>query len=427
MKVLILGGGGREHALAWKIAQSPLCEGLFCAPGNPGISQVADCVTLNLRPPFERLIGFCRQAQIDLVVVGPEDPLAAGVVDALEAAGVPAFGPGAAAARLEASKSFAKEIMTAAGIPTGAACPFTEASAAREHLNRLSPPYVIKADGLAAGKGVVVANDRAQAEDWIDALLEGRRLGEAGARILIEEYLTGIEASLLAFTDGRTVLAMEPAHDHKPVFDGDRGPNTGGMGAVSPAAAMTPGLRRRAVEEILKPAVAELARRGLIYRGVLYAGLMLTAEGPKVVEFNCRFGDPETQALLPRLTTDLVPLLLACREGTLAGLELAWRPEACVCVVAAAAGYPGPSRRGDVIGGLEGDGEDVMIFHAGTAFDADGRIVTAGGRVLGVTALGSDAAHARDRAYARLERIRFSGMHFRRDIGLRRAGVPASV
>jgi phosphoribosylamine--glycine ligase len=426
MNVLILGGGGREHALAWKIAQSPRCARLHCAPGNAGIAKIAECFAVALKPPFDELIQACRERKIDLVVVGPEDPLAAGVVDALEKAGVLAFGPRAAAAKIEASKTFAKEIMRAASIPTGWAETFTDVGPALALLKKIDPPYVVKADGLAAGKGVTIAANFDDAERAVRDALEGRRLGEAGASILIEERLIGVEASLLAFTDGRRVLAMDSAQDHKPVFDGDRGPNTGGMGAISPAPALKPKLRRAAVGQILEPAVAELARRGIEYRGVLYAGLMLTTQGPKVVEFNCRFGDPETQALMPRLDCDLLEVLVACARGDLGGVRLKWKPEACVCVVAASGGYPGDYAKGLPISGVEEAESEpgVTVFHAGTALDARGRLVTAGGRVLGVTAVGEGIESAREAAYRALGRIAFEGMHHRGDIGLR-AGAGA--
>lgn len=422
--ILILGGGGREHALAWKIRQSPLCGKLYCAPGNPGIESCAECVAIPLKPPFTELIAWCKEHAIGLVAVGPEAPLADGVVDALGAAGIRAFGPVAAGARIEASKQFAKEIMTAAHIPTGAARSFTAAGEACAYLDTLTPPYVIKADGLAAGKGVTVARTRQEADEAIHAALEEKVFGSAGGSILIEEFLEGIEASLLAFTDGETVAAMDGAQDHKAVFDGDQGPNTGGMGAVSPTPALSPENRNRGIEEILKPAIAELRRRGITYRGVLYAGLMITASGPKTIEFNCRFGDPETQALLPRLESDLVEVMLACAEGRLKEIELKWSPDACVCIVAASGGYPGDFKKGIKIDGLDAEGDgSAIVFHAGTARDEAGRIVTSGGRVLGVTALGSDFATARERAYSQLKSISFAGMHYRTDIGLRHRGI----
>ena len=422
MRILILGSGGREHALAWKIAQSPNCDKLFCSPGNAGIATVAECRSIESKPPYGALIDWCARNRIDLVVVGPEDPLAGGVVDALAASGIDAFGPTAGGARIEASKTFAKEIMRAAGIPTGASETFTNAEAAVRYLEAVQPPYVIKADGLAAGKGVTVAATIEEATRAVREALDENRFGEAGSSILIEEYLDGVEASLLAFVDGETILPMDTAQDHKPVFDGDRGPNTGGMGALSPAPVFTPEIKERAIKEILEPAVAELRRRGIVYRGVLYCGLMITGRGPQVIEFNCRFGDPEIQALLPRLDSDLVEIMQACIGGTLGKIELRWRPGACMCVVAASGGYPGPYEKGKVITGLESEGGDVIVFHAGTASDGQGRIVTAGGRVLGVTALAADLASARTLAYERLERIDFEGIHYRSDIGFRAQG-----
>ncbi len=432
MNILIIGGGGREHALAWKIRQSPLCGTLYCAPGNPGIAELAECLDLDLKPPYGSLLDWCKKEKIDLVVVGPEDPLAHGIVDALAGAGIEAFGPRAAGAKIEASKKFAKEIMASAGIPTASAKTFASSAEAIAHLDHFSPPYVIKADGLAAGKGVTVAATREEAVGAIRSALDEKVFGSAGSEVLIEEYLQGFEASLLAFTDGRTVRAMDSAEDHKPLLDGDKGPNTGGMGTISPSR-MTEAHRREAIVKILEPCVTELRRRGIDYRGVLYAGLMVTREGPKVIEFNCRFGDPETQVLLPRLENDLVEVMLACVRGTLDQIQLRWRSEACVCVVAASGGYPGSYEKGKIIEGLDaGDvaqppsaekekATEPIVFHAGTAKDAQGRIVTSGGRVLGVTSLGKDLPSARAHAYARLSQIHFEGMQYRKDIGNRPA------
>ena len=432
MKILVVGGGGREHALAWKIAQSPQCEKLYCSPGNAGIRSVAECVKLDLAAPYLALIQWCKSGAVDLVVVGPEDPLAAGMVDALEDAGLKAFGPRAAAARLEASKAFAKDIMKAAGIPTGASETFREVRPALAYLDKLEPPYVIKADGLAAGKGVTLAETLEEAQAAVRASLEDKRFGEAGSEILIEQFLHGTEASLLAFADGKTVVAMDSAQDHKAAYDGDKGPNTGGMGALSPAPVLSPALRECAIKEILEPTLAELTRRGITYKGVLYAGLMITERGPEVIEFNCRFGDPEVQALLPRLVQDIVPIMVACADGKLHEQGVTWRPESCLCLVAASGGYPGHYEKGRVITGLEdaaeSDGDaavdQIVVFHAGTAMDDHGNTVTAGGRVLGVTALGSDLESARSKAYAAMEKIHFDDMHFRTDIGFRASGAP---
>lgn len=430
MKILIVGGGGREHALAWKIAQSPLCDALYCAPGNAGIAASACCVQLDLKPPFAPLLDWCSANGIDLVVVGPEEPLSLGIVDVLENAGFTVFGPRADGARIEASKAFAKDIMTTAKIPTGAAQTFRRSADAMAYLDARKPPYVIKADGLAAGKGVTVAATLDEAAQAVREALDEHRFGPAGADILIEDFLDGVEASLLAFTDGETVLPMDSAQDHKAVFDGDKGPNTGGMGALSPAPVLTPAFRDQAVRTILEPAVAELRRRGIVYRGVLYAGLMVSQDGPKVIEFNCRFGDPEVQALVPRMDGDLVPVLLACAQGRLADVTLRWKPEACVCIVAASGGYPGDYPRGLPISGLPADrvnaSDGTVIFHAGTQLEKDGCVVTAGGRVLGVTALGADLNAARTKAYRTLQTISFEGMHYRRDIGFRAAGRPGS-
>lgn len=415
MKVLVVGGGGREHALVWKIAQSPRVRKIFCAPGNAGIAQQAVCVGIKA-DDLDGLLAFARTEAVDLTVVGPEAPLAAGIVDAFEAAGLKVFGPRREAARLEASKVFAKELMLRYGVPTAKAAVFDSPEAAKEYVRRCGGPCVVKADGLAAGKGVIVAESTAEAEAAIAEMMEAKVFGPAGARVLVEERLSGEEASVLALTDGETVLPLLPAQDHKPVFDGDKGPNTGGMGAYAPAPAVTPDLLRRIESEILIRAVRGLREEGITYKGVLYAGLMLTEEGPRVLEFNVRFGDPEAQPLLCLLTSDLVEAMEAVVEERLAGVRLAWHPGAAVCVVLAAAGYPGSCRKGDVISGLEELPPEVTVFHAGTAL-ADGKFVTAGGRVLGVTARGANVRAAIERAYAAVGRISFAGMHYRRDIG----------
>ncbi|MEW6446823.1 MAG: phosphoribosylamine--glycine ligase [Bacillota bacterium] len=415
MKVLVVGGGGREHALVWKIAQSPRVEKVFCAPGNAGIARDAVCVGIKA-DDIEGLLAFARSEGVGLTVVGPEAPLAAGIVDAFESAGLRIFGPRREAARLEASKVFAKEVMLQYGVPTAKAAVFDSPGGAKEYVRRLGGPCVVKADGLATGKGVVVAEGPAEAEAAIAEMMEAKAFGAAGARVLIEERLYGEEASVLALTDGEAVLPLLPAQDHKPVYDGDRGPNTGGMGAYAPAPVVTAELLSRIEKEILIPTVRGLKARGVTYRGVLYAGLMLTPDGPKVLEFNVRFGDPEAQPLLYLWAGDLVEALEAVTSGNLQNVKLDWHPGAAVCVVLTSAGYPGGYQKGYVINGLADLPSDVMVFHAGTGLK-DGAFVTAGGRVLGVTARGTDVYEAIRLAYQAVDRISFEGMHFRRDIG----------
>ncbi|MGI5839661.1 MAG: phosphoribosylamine--glycine ligase [bacterium] len=419
MKVLVVGGGGREHALVRKIAESPQVTRLFCAPGNAGIAAEAEPVNIPADTIAE-LAAFARSERIDLTVVGPEVPLTEGIVDEFIGQGLRIFGPSRAAARLEGSKSFAKELMRKTGIPTAAATTFTETAAALNYLEQATLPVVVKADGLAAGKGVIIARDRAEAAAAVRMMLQEKVFGKAGNKVLIEEYLEGEEVSVLAFTDGETVIPLVSAQDHKRVYDGDQGPNTGGMGAYSPAPAYTPEMAAEVYSRILVPTVAAMAAEGCQYRGVLYAGLMLTAAGPRVLEYNARFGDPETQVILPRLESDLVEIMEAIIDGTLAQTEIRWREESAVCVVMAAGGYPGKYEKGKVITGLSEAASQpgVTILHAGTAL-ADGKIVTAGGRVLGVTALGADIRSAIDRAYAAAARIDFAGAHYRRDIGYR--------
>jgi phosphoribosylamine---glycine ligase len=423
MRIAVVGGGGREHALLATLARSPDVERLYAVPGNAGTAQVADNVTGVGPTDAAGLADFAERAGVDLTIIGPEQPLVAGVADEYLDRGLAVFGPTAAAARIEGSKAFAKEVMAAAGVPTARAEVFTDAAAAVAALDDFGPPWVVKADGLAAGKGVTVTHDRAAAAAAIHAALVGGVHGEGGARILLEEYLEGPEASLLAVTDGRTVVPLAPARDHKRVGDGDQGPNTGGMGAYSPL----PDLHDDQVDElrrtVLEPTVAELSRRGIRYQGVLYAGLTLTAGGPRVLEFNCRFGDPEAQAILPSMSSDLADLAWSTAEGTLASSKVAWDPRPCVTVVLASGGYPGSYRTGLEIGGLQAAAArpGVHLFHAGTT-DAAGRVRTMGGRVLAVTALGDDLADARARAYAAAELVRFDGMHYRRDIAARPGG-----
>jgi phosphoribosylamine--glycine ligase len=417
MRILVVGSGGREHALAWKIAQSPLVHALFAAPGNPGMGRLATLVPV----PADDLAGltdFAVRERIDLVVVGPEAPLVAGLVDRLSAAGVLAFGPTAGAARIEGSKAFAKEVMIAAGIPTAGFATFSEPAGALAWARARGGQVVAKADGLAAGKGVVVCGSPAEAEEAIRQILVERVHGDAGATLLLEERLSGPEASCIALSDGERVRMLPAAQDHKRIFDGDRGPNTGGMGAFCPTATVPDALLALVERTVLLPAVRELSRRGHPFRGALYAGLMLTPQGPRVLEFNCRLGDPETQPILMRLRGDLVPALLATARGDLSGVTLEVDPRAAVAVVLAAEGYPGPVRRGDAISGLDVRLDaDQQLFQAGTASGPDGRVVTAGGRVLTVCGLGPGHAEARARAYDAVGRVSFRGMQFRSDIG----------
>jgi phosphoribosylamine---glycine ligase len=420
MRILVVGGGGREHALAWKIRQSPLAEKVFCAPGNPGTARVAENVAI----AADDVVALSRWAvenRIDLVVVGPEAPLVAGLADRLETVGVPVFGPSAAAARLEGSKAFAKEVMVAAGIPTAAYGSFDALEPALAHARAAGGRVVVKADGLAAGKGVVVCGDLAEAEAALRSILVDKVHGQAGASVVVEERLTGPEASIIALSDGERVRVLPPAQDHKRIFDGDRGPNTGGMGAFSPTPTVDAALVADVERTVLLPAIREMARRGTPFRGALYAGLMLTPAGPRVLEFNARFGDPETQPILMRLAGDLVPALLAAARGDLSGVTLTVDPRAAVGVVLAAEGYPGKVATGDAVDGLDAAlPPDVQVFQAGTRAGPDGGVVTAGGRVLTVCALGSDRADAAARAYRAVEGIHFRGAQFRRDIG--RAG-----
>ncbi len=418
MNVLLIGSGGREHALAWKLAQSPDCTRLFIAPGNPGTAAHGANVALDPGDPGA-VVRFCRENGIGFVVVGPEGPLVAGLVDDLAAATIPAFGPGRAAARLEGSKAFTKELCAEFGIPTAAFARFTDPAAAGAYVRQRGAPIVVKADGLAAGKGVVVATTVEEAEAAVAAILGGA-LGAAGAEVVIENFLEGEEASFFALCDGTTAIPFGSAQDHKRAFDGDRGPNTGGMGAYSPAPVLTPALERRVMDEIVGPTLRGMAARGAPYRGVLYAGLMLTAQGPMLIEYNVRFGDPECQVLMPRLASDLLPLLLAAARGDLDGASPRWAEDAALTVVMAAQGYPGEVQRGSEIRGLdEAAAQDgVLVFQAGTRRDGD-RLLANGGRVLNVTALGTDIAAAQARAYAAVDRIRWPQGFCRRDIGWR--------
>jgi phosphoribosylamine--glycine ligase len=417
MRVLVVGGGGREHALAWKIAKSPLVRKLWCAPGNPGTARVAENLPLRA-DDVDALARWAAEQRVDLAVVGPEAPLVAGLSDRLAAAGVPVFGPTAAAARLEGSKAFAKEVMAAAGIPTAGHAVFDALEPALAHARARGGRVVVKADGLAAGKGVVVCGVVEEAEAALRSILVDRVHGAAGARVVLEERLEGPEVSVIALSDGERVLALPPAQDHKRIFDGDRGPNTGGMGAFCPTPTLDAAQLADVERRVLLPTIREMARRGTPFRGALYAGLMVTRQGPKVLEYNARFGDPETQPILMRIRGDVVPALLGAARGDLSGLSLDVDPRAAVGVVLAAEGYPGNVATGDAIEGAEGPfAEGVEVFQAGTARDGTGRLITAGGRVLTVCALGDGLDGAAARAYEAAAGIRFRGRQYRTDIG----------
>ena len=418
MNILLIGSGGREHALAWKLRQSPLLDRLYCAPGNGGIAAVAECVALDPLD-FSAITSFVREKQIGFVVVGPEAPLAAGIVDHLTAAGIKVFGPTAAAARLESSKGFTKDLCAANSIPTAAYRRFSEAAAAKDYIHARGAPIVVKADGLAAGKGVILAQSVAEAEAAVDDILGGL-FGQAGTSVVIEEFLQGEEASFFALVDGAYALPLVTAQDHKRVGDGDTGPNTGGMGAYSPAPVMTEALIEETMARIIRPTVAAMAKAGTPFRGVLFAGLMLTGRGPYLIEYNARFGDPECQVLMARLKSDLLPALLACADGDLNGMDLHWSDQPAVTVVMAARGYPGDYEKGEPIEGLEAAGQlpGIQIFHAGTTA-RDSEILSAGGRVLNITATGETLAEAVDRAYQAVARIHWPGGFFRRDIAWR--------
>src|SRR5881396_1323309 len=421
MRILLIGGGGREHALAWKIAQSPSVEALFAAPGNPGIARHAVCVPL-AADALDGLLAFARRERIDLTVVGPEAPLVAGLADRFAEAGLAVFGPVAQAAAIEGSKAFAKRLMERHEIPTARFATFDAAAPARRYCRERGAPLVIKADGLAGGKGAIVCRTLPEADEAIGECLERKAFGAAGSTVVVEEFLAGEEVSFFALANGNDVLPLAAAEDHKTVFDGDRGPNTGGMGAHSPVASFDAAMERRVMETIVRPTIAALAKEGAPYRGVLYVGLMLTAEGPKVIEFNCRFGDPECQALMVRAPGDLVPLLLAAARAEAWPAYQPWPSTASVCVNLASGGYPGTYPTGLPIRGVEAAAArpGVQVFHAGTA-TKHGMLVTAGGRVLGVTAVGERMDAAIAAAYAAVREISFEGMHYRTDIGRRRA------
>jgi phosphoribosylamine--glycine ligase len=420
MRVLVIGSGGREHALVQKLSESPKVKAIWCFPGNGGIAQVATIPNLASAEPHT-LAEFALAKNIDLTVVGPENYLAAGIVDAFRARGLTIFGPTQKAAQIESSKVFAKELMKKYAIPTAAYEVFTDFDSAKAYIQNVGAPIVIKADGLAAGKGVIVAKDVETALNAAKATLSGEEVGEAGRRIVVEEYLTGQEVSILAICDGETCIPLAPSQDHKTVGEGDKGPNTGGMGAYSPVPIVDQALEERICDSILIPTLKALCQEGIRYTGVLYAGLMLAEDGPKVIEYNCRFGDPETQVVLPRLKTDLMELLVAATQGQLASFgSLEWDPRATVCVIAASGGYPGVYTTGFPINGLEALKAlpDIYTFHAGTAV-RDGQIATNGGRVVGISAMGADIREARDRVYQAIKQVDFQGMYYRRDIAWR--------
>jgi len=420
MKVLIVGGGGREHAIAWKISQSPKVSKLYCAPGNGGIASLAQCVPIKAMD-IEGIVEFAKSEGIDLVVVAPDDPLAAGMVDALESAGIRAFGPNKAAAEIESSKVFSKNLMKKYGIPTAAYEVFENDSDALDYLRTCSYPTVIKADGLALGKGVIIANDFEEAQDAVRSIMSDKIFGNAGNRVVIEEFLTGTEVSILTFTDGETLVPMISSQDHKRALDDDMGPNTGGMGTFSPSRIYTDEVDEWCMKNIFMPTIDAMRKEGRRFKGVLYFGLILTADGPKVLEYNARFGDPETQVVLPHLKTDIIDIFEAIIDERLADVNIEWDNRSAVCVILASGGYPGKYRTGLEITGIEEAEKDpsVTVFHAGTKLEA-GKYYTAGGRVLGVTAVADTIDDARAKAYAAVGKINFEGMHYRKDIGIKK-------
>ena len=417
MKVLVVGGGGREHALCWKISQSPLVEKTYCAPGNAGISRHAECLDIGAGD-FDSLAQFVKKESVDLTVVGPEQPLCEGITDFFEKEGLLIFGPSKAAAELEGSKIFSKNLMKKYGIPTGRHSVFTNMEQALARVKETEPPFVIKADGLAAGKGVIICHSREEGEDALRSMMVHKKFGDAGKKVIMEEFLTGEEVSFFVLTDGETILPLEPSQDHKPIFDGDRGPNTGGMGAYTPAPVVNDRLRRRIIEEVMIPTVRAMKSEGRTYRGILYAGLIIKDESLKVLEFNCRFGDPEAQPLLMKMESDIVPVLHSIARGEIKGDPIEWKDGFCVCVVMASRGYPGSYEKGVILKRLRGFAEtaETMIFHAGTAFSGD-ELVTSGGRVLGVTSLGDTMEGSMRNAYRAVESISEESLVYRTDIG----------
>ena len=415
MRVLVIGSGGREHALAWKIAQSPLVKKVFCAPGNAGTANVAENIDIP-SDNVDALLQFAAVTGIGLTVVGPEQPLVKGLVDSFEESGLRVFGPSQRAAEIEGSKVFCKDLMKKYGIPTARYESFDSPDQVKL-FTKEDEPVVVKASGLAAGKGVILCSNAEEARSAVQSIMQEKAFGNAGDQVVVEEFLTGQEVSLLAFTDGKTVLPLDSAQDHKAAFDGDKGPNTGGMGAYSPALVFTEELKQQVIDEIMIPTVRAMAKEGRYYRGILYAGLMLTESGPKVLEFNARFGDPETQPIMMRIKNDIVPIFEACIDGTLAKQSLQWRQEPTICVVMAAKGYPSSYEKGKEISGLNSDeNRQAVVFHAGTKLE-NGKVLTNGGRVLGVTALGSDINQAIKNAYSAVDKIKWDGVHYRKDIG----------
>jgi len=415
MRVLVIGSGGREHALAWKIAQSPLVKKVFCAPGNAGTVNVAENIDIS-SDNIDALLQFATVTGIGLTIVGPEQPLVKGLVDSFEESGLRVFGPSQRAAEIEGSKVFCKDLMKKYGIPTARYESFDSPDQVKL-FTKEDEPVVVKASGLAAGKGVILCSNAEEARSAVQSIMQEKAFGNAGDQVVVEEFLTGQEVSLLAFTDGKTVLPLDSAQDHKAAFDGDKGPNTGGMGAYSPALVFTEELKQQVIDEIMIPTVRAMAKEGRYYRGILYAGLMLTESGPKVLEFNARFGDPETQPIMMRIKNDIVPIFEACIDGTLAKQSLQWRQEPTICVVMAAKGYPSSYEKGKEISGLNSDeNRQVVVFHAGTKLE-NGKVLTNGGRVLGVTALGSDINQAIKNAYSAVDKIKWDGIHYRKDIG----------
>lgn len=417
MKVLVVGGGGREHALCWKISQSPLVEKTYCAPGNAGISRHAECVAIGVGD-FDSLAQFVKKESVDLTVVGPEQPLCEGITDFFEKEGLLVFGPSKAAAELEGSKSFSKNLMKKYGIPTGGYSVFTDIGQAIAEISETEPPFVVKADGLAAGKGVIICASQTEGEEALRSMMERGAFGEAGTKVVIEEFLTGEEASFFAFTDGENILPLEPSQDHKPIFDGDKGPNTGGMGAYTPAPVVTNQLRQRIIDEVMVPTVRAMKSEGRAYRGILYAGLMIKDDDLKVLEFNCRFGDPEAQPLLMKMESDIVPILYSIARGEMKTDPIEWKGGFCVCVVMASRGYPGSYDKGVELKELIDfpDTRETVVFHAGTAF-SEGKLVTSGGRVLGITSLGDTIEGSIRSAYKAVDSISDENLIYRTDIG----------